>query len=433
MLTDTAVRKAEPREKPYKVADSGGLYLYVAPSGLKSFRMKFRLDGVEKLLTFGTYPDLKLSAAREKRDEARRSIRENVDPSGARRRAQEERERERAEQAKLMTFETAARLWFDQQKGRWAPVHANDVITSLERDVFPSLGSKALVSINAPTILTTLRAVEDRGSIETAKRLRPRISAVYAYAISEGIAEADPAAVVGKALKPLPKKGRQPALVDVDEARGVLIAAESSGASPITKLASRFLALTQSRPGMVRGVMWGEIEGVDWDDRAYGPFLAIWRVPAARMKLTLHLKDEEAFEHIIPLSWQAIEVLRAVRRLTGRNELVFPGQRHSHRPLSENAIGYLYNRVGYHGRHVPHGWRSSFSTTMNALAVKRKQMADPAVIELMLAHVPENKVKAAYDRAGHMERRRELSQEWSDLLMKGMAPANEIIGGTRRG
>ena len=212
----------------------------------------------------------------------------------------------------------------------------------------------------------------------------------------------------------------------------MLIAAEASGASPITKLASRFLALTQSRPGMVRGVMWDEIEGVDWDDRAYGPFLAIWRVPAARMKLTLHLKDEEAFEHIIPLSWQAVDVLRAARRLTGRNGLVFPSQRHSHRPLSENAIGYLYNRVGYHGRHVPHGWRSSFSTTMNALAVKRKQMSDPAVIELMLAHVPENKVKAAYDRAGHMERRRELSQEWSDLLMKGMAPANEVIAGRRR-
>lgn len=432
MLTDTAVRKAEPRDKPYKLADAGGLYLYVAPSGLKSFRMKFRLDGKEKLLTFGNYPDTKLSAAREKRDAARQSIRDNVDPSGARKRAQEERDRERAEQAKLVTFEAAARSWWDMQRGRWAPVHAADVITSLERDVFPTLGARPLIAIKAPDVLATLRAVEDRGSIETARRLRQRIDAVYDMFISEGVVELNPAASVANALRPLPKKGRQPALVEVDDARGVLIAAEASGASPITKLASRFLALTQSRPGMVRGVMWDEIEGVDWDDRAYGPFLAIWRVPAARMKLTLHLKDEEAFEHIIPLSWQAVDVLRAARRLTGRNGLVFPSQRHSHRPLSENAIGYLYNRVGYHGRHVPHGWRSSFSTTMNALAVKRKQMSDPAVIELMLAHVPENKVKAAYDRAGHMERRRELSQEWSDLLMKGMAPANEVIAGRRR-
>lgn len=216
----------------------------------------------------------------------------------------------------------------------------------------------------------TLREVEDRGSIETARRLRQRISAVYDMFISEGVVEVNPAAAVVKALKPLPKKGRQPAITDPDEARQVLVAAEASGASPITKLASRFLALTQSRPGMVRGVVWDEIEGVDWSDERYGPDLPIWRVPAARMKPVMDLKDEEAFEHVIPLSWQAVDALRAVRRLTGRNRLIFPGQRHSHKPLSENAIGYLYNRVGYHGRHVPHGWRSSFSKYNNALSLR---------------------------------------------------------------
>jgi integrase len=432
MLTDAAARKAEAREKPYKIADSGGLYLYVTKAS-KSWRMKFRMAGVEKLLTFGPYPDVSLSKAREKRDDARRSIREHVDPSGARRRAEEAREAAKAQEARQLTFEVAARRWHDMQKGRWAPVHAEDVITSLERDVFPSLGGRALAAIKAPDVLKTLRAVEDRGSIETARRLRQRISAVYAMHISEGVIEIDPAASVTKALKPLPKKGRQPAITDPVEARQVLIAAEASGASPITKLASRLLALTQSRPGMVRGVSWDEIEGIDWTDTRYGPELPIWRVPAARMKLVLDLKDEEAFEHIIPLPWQAVDALRAVRRLTGRNRLIFPGQRHSHRPLSENAIGYLYNRVGFHGRHVPHGWRSAFSTTMNALAVRHKRVGDAAVIELMLAHVPENKVKAAYDRAGHMERRRELGQEWADLLMDGMVPANDLLAGRRRG
>lgn len=433
MLTDAAVKNAEVRDKPYKLSDGGGLFLYVAPSGLKSFRMKFELRGKEKLLTFGPYPEVKLSAAREKRDAARRALREGQDPSGARKRAEEARKAEKAAQSKLFNFETAARRWYDMQAGRWAPVHANDVITSLERDVFPSLGKLPLVAIDAPAVLKTLRAVEDRGSIETAKRLRQRISAVFDMWISEGVVTNNPAAAIGKALKPLPKKGRQPALTDVTEARGVLLAAEASGASPITKLASRFLALTQSRPGMVRGVCWSEIEGVDWDDKRYGPDLPIWRVPAARMKLALDLKDEQAFEHIIPLSWQAVDVLRTVRRLTSQNRLVFPGQRHSHRPLSENAIGYLYNRVGYHGRHVPHGWRSSFSTTMNALAVRQKRLGDAEVIELMLAHFPENKVKAAYDRAGHMERRRELAQEWSDMLMKGMAEAGSLLEGRRRG
>lgn len=432
MLTDKEVRNAAVREKPYKMADAGGLYLYVATTGLKSWRMKFRLHGKEKLLTFGPYPEVKLSEARDRRDEARRKIRNHEDPSGARKRAQEAKEHERAEQAKLITFEQAARTWFDLQKGPWAPVHANDVITSLQRDVFPAIGSKPLIAIDAPAVLKVLRVVEERGSIETAKRLRQRISSVYAHAISEGSVAIDPAAAVGKALKPLPKKGKQPAITDPNAAREVLVAAEASGASPVTKLASRFLALTQSRPGMVRGAEWSEFQGIDWEGNAFGPFLPLWTIPAQRMKLVLDLKDEEHFEHQVPLCWQAVEVLRAVRRLTGRGRLVFPGQRHSHRPISENAIGYLYNRVGFFGRHVPHRWRSSFSTTMNALAVKRKSLGDPAVIERMLAHVPENKVKAAYDRDGHMERRRELSQEWADLLMRGMAFADELLDGRRR-
>ena len=433
MLTDAAAKAAETRDKPYKIADSGGLFLYIAPSGLKSWRMKFTLHGKEKLLTFGRYPEIKLSKAREKRDEARRLLREHIDPSGARARAAETKDQERKAFAKLVTFEQAARDWYELQRDRWAPVHAADVLSSLERDIFPAIGAKPLVKIDAPLILKVLRAVEERGSIETAKRLRQRISAVYVYAISEAIVMTDPSAVLAKALKPLPKKGRQPALIDIDEARGVLIAAEKSGASPITKLASRLLALTQARPGMVRGVEWSEFENVNFTGQLVGPLLPVWRVPADRMKLALHLKDEEAFEHIIPLSWQAVEVLIAAHRLTGRNKLVFPSQRHSHRPLSENAIGYLYNRVGYHGRHVPHGWRASFSTNMNALAMRRKSKDDADVVELMLAHVPSNKVKAAYDRAGHMERRRELGQEWSDMLMKGMRPANTLLSGSRRG
>ncbi|MEH3107110.1 MAG: integrase arm-type DNA-binding domain-containing protein [Sphingomonas fennica] len=431
-LTDAAVRKAEPRDKAFKMADSGGLYLYVAPTGLKSWRMKFRLGGTEKLLTFGTYPDMSLSKARDRRDDARMSIRQDVDPSGVRRKKAEAKAAAEAEQAKQITFEQMARAWHELQKGRWAAVHAGDVITSLERDVFPSLGGRPIAAIDAPTILKTLRAVEARGSIETARRLRQRISAVFVYAISESVVTMDPAVIITSALRPLPKRGKQPALTDPDQAREVLIAAEASGASPITKLASRFLALTQSRPGMVRGLEWSEIEGVEWDGRQAAADQAIWRVPARRMKLVLDLKDEQAFEHIVPLCAQAVDALHAVRRLTGRTKLVFPGQRHSHKPLSENAIGYLYNRVGFHGRHVPHGWRAAFSTTMNGLAKKRKIAGDDAVIELMLAHVPENRVKAAYDRADHMERRRELAQEWADLLMKGMPEANDLLDGPRR-
>ncbi|WP_313039313.1 integrase arm-type DNA-binding domain-containing protein [Sphingobium yanoikuyae] len=439
MLTDAQARKAAPKEKPYKMADSGGLYLYVAPTGLRSWRMKFRFQGQEKLLTFGPYPDVSLSEARQKRDDARRQIREHVDPSGARAKAKAVKEAERLERAGKLSFEEVARAWHELQAPRWAPVHADDVINSLARDVFPHLGELALDEIDAPTVLGTLRKVEGRGSIETARRLRQRISSVFCYAISEGIAKDDPAAIVTKALKPLPKKGKQPALTELVDLRGVLVAAEASGASPVTKLASRLLALTAVRPAVVRGVSWDEFEGIDWTGDAVGPGLPIWRVPAARMKLILDRKDEESFEHIVPLPWQAVDILREVRRLTGRGRLVFPGQRHAHRPLSENAIGYLYNRVGYHGRHVPHGWRAAFSTVMNERADRvwrasghRGASPDRAIIDLMLAHVPTNKVEAAYNRAAYMPRRRELAQEWADMLMEGMLPAGSLLDGPRR-
>ncbi|WP_336974125.1 tyrosine-type recombinase/integrase [Sphingobium aromaticiconvertens] len=414
------------------MADSGGLYLHVAKTGLRTWRMKFRFDKKEKLLTFGPYPDVSLSDARDMRDDARRKIRNHEDPSGARQRALAAKEDERIAQASELSFEAVGRIWHEQQAPRWAPVHAADVITSLERDVFPDIGAKALRAIDAPAVLATLRKVEARGSIETAKRLRQRISAIYSYAISEGIVSTDPAAVVGNALKPLPKKRKQPSITDPEQAREVLRAAEASGASPVTKFASRLLALTAVRPAVVRGVTWDEFEGIDWSGDLIGPQRPLWRIPAGRMKLILDKKDEEEFEHLVPLPWQAVDLLREVRRLTGRASLVFPGQRHTHKPLSENAIGYLYNRVGYHGRHVPHGWRAAFSTTMNARAVRQKRYEDKAVIELMLAHEPTNKVAAAYDRAGHMERRRELAQEWADMLMKGLAPARDLLDGPRR-
>ncbi|WP_343227764.1 tyrosine-type recombinase/integrase [Sphingobium phenoxybenzoativorans] len=409
------------------MADSGGLYLYVAKTGLRSWRMKFQFQNKEKLLTFGPYPEVSITAARDKRDEARRLLRENIDPSGARQRARAEKEEIRVAKAKEMTFEKVARDWHALQSPRWAPVHAADVITSMERDVFPDLGKLTLREIEPPTVLATLRKVEARNAIETARRLRQRISAVFAYAMSEGFAATDPAAVVMRALKPLPKKGKQPAIVKLDQVRKVLVAAEGSGASPVTKLASRLLALTGVRPAVVRGVTWDEFEDVDWTGEAIGPRRPIWRIPAARMKLVLDRKDEEAFEHIVPLSWQAVEVLRETRRLSGRGKLVFPGHRHAHRPLSENAIGYLYNRVGFHGRHVPHGWRAAFSTIMNERAERAGSRHDRAVIDLMLAHMPKDKVEAAYNRAAYLTRRRELAQEWADMLIVDLMPPADLL------
>jgi integrase len=437
-LTDIQVRKAAPGDRDYKLADGGGLFLLVTKSGAKSWRMKYRYARQEKLLTFGLYPEVSLTEARDRRDEARKLLRDNIDPG---------LEKAKAKLTVLeqagQTFEKLAREWHDAEKGRWSKIHAGDVLHSLERDIFPEIGSMPIRQIDAPMVLAALRKIEDRGSIETAKRCRQRISAVFVRAISEGKAKDDPAAVVMKALKPKPKAGKQPAIVDLEKVRKVLVAAETAGAYPVTKLASRTLALTAVRPSIVRCAEWTEFEEIDWDvPAAPGSHPnALWRVPAAKMKLILDRKDEDAFEHLVTLSWQAVACLQAVRRLTGRTPLVFPNQRFSHRPLSENAIGYLYNRVGYHGRHVPHGWRAAFSTIMNEHCEREARKAgqpllaqlDAKVIDMTLAHVPKEKVEAAYNRATFMERRRELAQEWADMLCEGLSSAEDLLFGPRRG
>lgn len=429
MLTDLKARNARPREKDYKLSDSGGLYLYVTTKGYRSWRLKYRFAGREKRLTFGPYPDVSLTEARDKRDEARRLLREHRDP------AIEALKRRLAAAADMEeTFETLARRWHALHQPRWTPVHASDVIRSLEREVFPDLGTIPIRQIEAPLVLAILRKIEARGSLETAKRVRQRMSAIFVHAISEGICTSDPAATVAKALKPARKQTKQPAIADTEGLRQLLRTVEASGASPVTTIGSRLLALTAVRPAVLRGAAWEEFEGIDWS--AADPTDAaepIWRVPSQRMKQVLDRKDDESNEHLVPLSRQAVEALAAIRPLTARFKLVFPSARHAHRPMSENAIGYLYNRSGYHGRHVPHGWRAAFSTIMNERAERLGRAGDRAIIDLMLAHVPANRVEGAYNRAAYMDRRGEIAQEWADLLLEGLAPAADILLGPRRG
>jgi integrase len=428
MLTDLKVRQAKPRDTDYKLGDAGGLYLFVAKGGTKSWRLKYRFSGKEKRLTFGRYPEVSLAKARDLRDEARRTIREHRDPA-----VEAQKRRLLAAAAAEATFERVAREWHEMQTPRWVPIHAADVLKSLEQEVFPHLGSVPLKEIDAPLVLAVLRKIERRGALETAKRVRQRISAVFVHGIATGACSDDPAARVMKALRPAPKKRRQPAITEIEDLRGLLRKVEASNATPVTKLASRLLALTAVRPGVLRGVAWDEFEGIDWEsahpEDAEAP---LWRIPSERMKLVLDRKGDTAFEHLAPLSRQAVEVLAAIWPLTKRLSIVFPGTRHLHRPLSENAIGYLYNRVGYHGRHVPHGWRAAFSTIMNERAERGGRSGDRAVIDLMLAHIPPNTVEGAYNRAAYMERRREIAQEWADLLTQGLVQSRELLQGPRR-
>jgi integrase len=381
-LTDVTIRRAEPGAKPYKLADSGGLYLYVSPTGAKSFRWKYRVDGREKVLTFGLYPEVKLAEARDKRDEARRQLRDGVDP-GARKEA-------------AATFEDMARAWHRKEAPRWADRHAADVLGSLEAEVFPTLGRLPVDRISIRDVRRCLQAVEDRGAIETAHRVRQRMEAVFRYAVASGQTENNPAAAVKGALTHKKPVKPQPALTDLYAARNMLAAALATPAQPVTRTALLTLALTAARPGEVRGMMWREL-----DLEA-----ALWGIAADRMKGRV--------DHIIPLPAALVTALRELQPLTGHGALVFPSIRDASQPMSENAVGYLLNRAGYHGRQSAHGFRATFSSIMN-----ERFPADRAIIDLMLAHKPTNVSgsEAAYNRAAHMERRRELADAWAALIL----------------
>lgn len=400
MLTNATVKAARPGARPYKLADAGGLYLYVRPSGSKAWRMKFRLAGKEKLLTFGTWPELGLADARARRDQAREQLRRGVDPTAA----------NDTNATGNDTFEQLARRWHERRRPRWSAEHAKDVLDSLERDVFPAIGAMELAAIDAPKILELLLAVEARGCIETARRLRERISGVFRLGMTKSSCLADPAALIVDELSPRPLQRPHAALTSFNSARALLADCDSVEASPIVKLASRLLALTAVRLGSLRGAAWSEFEGLDGDQ-------PLWRIPPVRMKLTKVKKTDPSAEHLVPLSGQAVAVLRELRGITGDSELLFPGRRRG-RPIGEGAIGELYDRAGYAGRHVPHGWRATFSTILNEL-----NPADQALIDQALAHAgKKGKVEAAYNRAQHLARTRDLFQRWADLLMPDVNP-----------
>jgi len=402
MLTDVQLRRLKPRDKPYKLADAGGLFVLVQPGGSRLWRMKYRIGGREKLLSFGAYPEVSLADARDARDQARAELRAGRDPSLTRKQRQAEAKRVDRQ------LKSVGESWIEAQATRWTTRHCEDVRTSLERFVWPELGAINLDDITAPMVLATIRKIEQARARETARRVRQRLSAIFLFGIAHGLGSHDPAAVIKGALAPL-QKGRQPAITDLSELQELFAQVEAIPAHPVTRLALRFLALTAVRPGELHAMGWHEIS----QDRT------VWVIPAARMKMRR--------EHEVPLSRQAQEILEAVSLLTGRGPLVFPNARWAHRPMSENALGYLLQRAGYAGRQVPHGFRASFSSIMN-----ERYPSDRAIIDLMLAHVNKDRVEGAYNRALHHERRAALAQLWADLLMNGRPPPATLLGQRKR-
>lgn len=382
-LTDSAIRRLKPPEKALKLFDGGGLYLLVQPNGARLWRMKYRVDGREKLLSFGQYPDVPLRSARERRDEARRLIAARVDPSA-------KRKAERA--ATSDTFEAIAREYLELKSKSLSARTYIKKLGRFEAFAFPFIGKLPITSIAAPQLLAALRRIEERANHETAHRVRAECGEVFRYAIATGRAERDPTGDLRGALAPVVVRNNA-AITEPVKIGQLLRAIDGYQGQPATEYALKLLPLVFVRPGELRAAKWTEFDLET----------AEWRIPGSRMKMRE--------PHIVPLSRQAVALLRDLQPLTGSGRYLFPSLRGGDRPISNNTLNASLRRLGYTGDEmVSHGFRSMASTCLN------EQGWHPDLIELQLAHAERNKVRAAYNRATRLAERRKMMQAWADYL-----------------
>ena len=389
-LTDTRIRNAKPTGKAYKPSDGGGMYLLVTPDGARYWRLDYRFAGKRRTLALGIYPIVTLSNARTRREEARGSLANGIDPNVVKRTNKRE--------AKLTsdnTFEAVAREWIANQRNRLAPRYSALLLARLEADIFPEIGTTLIADVNAPELLETFRKVEKRGVIETARRLRQICGQVFRYAIVTGRAKSDPTADLRGALKS-PGRSRGHKAMALNEVPGFLCALGAYDGDPRTCLALRLMVLTFGRTTELRGARWSEFENLDGNE-------PLWRIPAERMKMKR--------EHIVPLVPQALTVLRELRALPGSDssEFLFPSPSRDGY-MSNNTMLYAMYRMGYHGRATVHGFRAMASTALNEMGFR------PDVIERQLAHQEQNAVRAAYNRAEYLKERRVMMLHWADHL-----------------
>lgn len=341
-LTDLATKKAKPEQKGYRLPDSGGLFLFVTPAGGKSWRWKYLVDGKQKLMTFGLYPDVSLSEARELRDQARRQKNKGSDPMAERKTAKLVK-RVAAENS----FATVGRAWFEQWKGGRTPRHADYTLRRLETNVFPSLGSRPVSDIQALELVAMTKKIGDRGALDIAKRSFQTCSQVFRYAIAHGLATRNPAADVKPSDILATRKKTNFARIDAKDLPELLRHIEAYQGSASTRLAMKLMALTFVRTSELIGARWDEFDLAQ----------AQWRIPAHRMKMKT--------EHIVPLAPQSIEVLRTLHVVSGHSKLVFPGERDHEKPMSNNTILGALKRMGYQGRMTGHGFRGIASTVLH--------------------------------------------------------------------
>jgi integrase len=397
-LSDIQVKNAKPKEKDYKLADGGGLYLLVTTTGGKLWRMKYNYSGKENTLSFGSYPTVTLQDARQRREDAKKHLANGVDPQEVKKslKAAVVAETENG-------FEVVAREWHGKFSKDWSLSHKETTIKRLELDVFPVIGERLIGEVRAPELLAMLRRIESRGALETAHRVRTICGQIFRYAVATGRAERDPAADLKGALPPY-KKGHLAAITDSKEVAPLLRAIDGYTGSFVVKCALQLAPLFFVRPGELRQAEWEEI---DFET-------ATWNIPAERMKMKV--------AHIVPLSSQAVSILHELHALTGRGKYLFPCHRSFARPMSNNAINAALRRMGFEKDEMTgHGFRAMARTILDEVLQIR-----PDYIEHQLAHAVRDANGRAYNRTSHLPERRKMMATWADYL-DGLKQGAKVI------
>lgn len=387
-LTATAVTKAKARPKQYKLADSGGMYLLVMPSGSKYWRYDYSFNKKRNTLALGIFPDISLADARKAHQKAREVLASGQDPSDLKKTKKLGRDIEQGN-----SFEAIGREWFDNKMEDKSDSHKKRSLRILEKDLYPSIGHRPITKITVPEILGALRKIEARGSVDIAHRAKQLSGQIFRYAIASGRAETDPSRDLGDALKTHIKK-HYAAITDPLALGKLLIAIDGFSGTPAVKSALQLSALLFQRPGEIRHMEWVEI---NWNDEQ-------WEIPAEKMKMK--------HSHIVPLSSQSVAVLRYMESLKGSSKFVFQSARGASRPLSENGVRTALRAMGYDNQTMtPHGFRATARTILDEQLNYR-----PDFIEHQLAHAVKDPNGRAYNRTKYLPQRKEMMQKWADYL-----------------
>jgi integrase len=394
-LTDIKIRNLKPKEKQFKVSDGKNLFLVITTTGSKYWRYKYIFNGREKSLALGVYPNITLSQAREKRNEAKQQLANGQDPSFIKQISYKNKK-----QAIHNSFEIIAREWHTKFISKWTTEHAKTIIARLEKNVFPWIGNKPILETTPIELLKLLQKIESRGAIETAHRVLQICGQIFKYAIITSRTEVDPSAALKGALKPVQKR-HLAGITNPEEIGKLLHAINDYKGYFVTKCALQLAPLVFVRPGELRHAEWSEF---NFDT-------AEWRIPATKMKMKSL--------HIVPLATQALAILRELFPLTGNGQYVFPGLVNLYRPMSNNTIRSALRRLGYTSDEMTaHGFRSMACTILNEQGWNRD------AIERQLAHSERNNIRAAYNYAEYLPERRKMMQEWANYLdqLKNFSP-----------